>query len=163
MLKSLTVLLLLFSLNAGAALTVVADLGGEPVAGWFAAIDDIRDDAAAPPDNVVPLAQALFPVVSTRLSPGAVTPQPLDLPGMSPFFLLGDDPLSLRWLRMNQQRLQSLHATGMVVNVASPARFQVLQEQAGALTLLPVSGDDLALRLQLTRYPVLITEHGLTP
>ena len=58
--------------------------------------------------------------------------------------------------------LRSLRATGLVVNVASEACFRVLQQQTGALTLLPVSGDDLAQRLQLSAYPELITDSGLS-
>ena len=163
MLKSLTVLILLFSLRCAAALTVVADLGGEPAAGLFAALEPATNDISSPSVSAVPLTLALFPVVSTRLHPGEVTAQKMTLPGMAPLFLLGDDPLSLRWLRENQARLRSLHATGLVVSVASAARFQALQALAGTLTLLPVSGDDLAQRLHLSAYPVLVTDHGLSP
>lgn len=163
MLKIFTALTLLFSVSSGAALTVVADLGGESVEGLFAALGSASDVIPPPPASSVPLTQAVFPVVSTRLHPGEVTAQKRNLPGMTPLFLLGDDPRSLRWLQANQQRLLSLHATGLVVSVASVARFQALQSQAGALTLLPVSGDDLAQRLHLTAYPVLLTDHGLSP
>ncbi|MGL4725374.1 MAG: integrating conjugative element protein [Scandinavium sp.] len=160
MLKVFTLVPLLFSVSASAALTVVADLGGEPMAPLFAAIAPVPEDRSEPAP--VPLTQAIYPVVSTRLHPGSVALRSLSLPGMPPVFLLGDDPLSIHWLEKKRQALSSLHAVGLVVNVASAARFQVLQQHAGKLLLVPVSGDDMAQRLKLEFYPVLITNNGLS-
>ncbi|WMY72490.1 integrating conjugative element protein [Buttiauxella selenatireducens] len=164
MLKSLRIFisLVLFCANASAALTVVADLGGVPVAPLFEPITTLTDNTGPAPVSPKPLAQAVFPVTSTRLHPGAVASRKIDLPGMTPLFLIGDDARSVRWLKAQQHTLLSLGATGLVVNVASQARFNRLQQQTEGLTLLPVSGDDLAVRLQLDTYPVLITDHGLS-
>ncbi len=154
---------LLFSLSCAshAALTVVADLGGESTAPLFEAI--------APPDDensslaqVVPLESAVFPVVSSRLHPGTVISRPLSLPGMTPLFILGDDPQSVHWLAQQRATLKSLNATGLVVNVVSADRLEKLRQHADGLTLLPASGDDLAVRLQLDTYPVLLTDSGLS-
>lgn len=161
--KSLFSAFMLLSVHGNAALTVVADLGGEPVEPLFKAIEtvpDAGDMVSAKP--AVPLMQAIFPVFSSRLHPGEIPPRKLSLPGMPPVFLLGDDPLSLRWLKEKQQQLAAINATGLVVNVASRERFQALRQHAGVLTLLPVSGDDLAQRLQLSAYPVLITGSGVS-
>ena len=49
-----------------------------------------------------------------------------------------------------------------MVNVATSAQLENLRQQAPGLTLLPVSGEDLAQRLKLEAYPVLITETGLS-
>ncbi|MDN8600298.1 integrating conjugative element protein [Citrobacter sp. S2-9] len=149
------------------ALTIVADLGGESTASLFAAVAPVPemsapDAPAASPAQPVALNDAVFPVVSSRLHPGAVTPRSLSLPEMMPLFLIGDDTLSRRWLSQQREHLTSLNATGLVVSVASSARFEALQQQADGLTLLPVSGDDLAQRLQLDAYPVLITDAGLS-
>ncbi|MGT1662826.1 PFL_4695 family integrating conjugative element protein, partial [Salmonella enterica subsp. enterica serovar Typhimurium] len=54
-----------------------------------------------------------------------------------------------------------LNAVGYVVNVASKAAWDDLQHQANGLELLPVSGSDLAVRLGISHYPVLISEKGL--
>ncbi|HBT4924899.1 integrating conjugative element protein [Klebsiella pneumoniae] len=155
------VLLLSLSCTASAVLTVVADLGGESTAPFFEVITP-EPESGQTPSPVIPLESAIFPVVSTLLHPGAVLPRPLSLPGMTPLFILGDDPLSARWLAERQSWLKSLNATGLVVNVASREQFDALQRQAGDLMLLPVSGDDLAQRLQLDAYPVLITDTGLS-
>lgn len=164
----LPALMMLFSLPSSAALTVVADLGGESTAPLLEAIAPEPEmpapDAPAAPSSAppVPLREAIFPVVSARLHPGMVTARSLSLPGMTPLFLIGDDTPSLRWLSQHHDVLKSLNATGLVVNVTSQTRFEVLQQQADGLILLPASGDDLAQRLQLDAYPVLITDTGLS-
>ena len=50
-----------------------------------------------------------------------------------------------------------LRAVGMVVNVATAEDLAALREQAPDLELRPIPGDDLAARLGLTHYPVLVT------
>lgn len=50
---------------------------------------------------------------------------------------------------------------GLVVNVESMAALTALRRLAPGLTLSPVSGDDLAQRLGLRHYPVLITSTGV--
>ncbi|EBR9315675.1 integrating conjugative element protein, partial [Salmonella enterica subsp. enterica serovar Muenchen] len=58
--------------------------------------------------------------------------------------------------------LQRLHATGLVVNVTDGTALRDLQTLAPGLTLLPASASDIARRLGLTHYPVLITADGLS-
>ena len=53
--------------------------------------------------------------------------------------------------------LQRLGAAGLVVNVESADTLQALRDRAPGLSLTPVPGDDLAQRLGLSRYPLLIT------
>lgn len=149
--------------QATAELTVVADLGGESTAPLYEAIQPDSDNPPpAPSDPTAFTEQDVLPVTSPHLHPGHLEPRPLSLPGFSPLFLLGVDPLSERWLKQNKAKLLALHATGLVVNVSTSAQLDILHQQAPGLTLLPVSGEDLAQRLQLTTYPVLITENGLS-
>lgn len=103
----------------------------------------------------------LLPVVTHNLHPGQQPRLPLNLPGMTPLFLIGDDPQSTEWLRQHRDVLKTLHATGLVVNVTTLARLDALRSIAPALTLLPVSADDMAKHLPITAYPVLITDKGL--
>lgn len=164
MLKTLLpAFMVMLTLPSSAALTVVADLGGESTTSLFEAVVPEQDaPTASSPAQPVPLNGAVFPVVSVRLHPSKVTPRPLSLPGMTPLFLVGDEPQSLRWLSQRRAELKSLNATGLVVSVGTQARFEALQRQTPGLVLLPVSGDDLAARLQLDVYPVLITDTGLS-
>lgn len=102
-----------------------------------------------------------LPVHSTRLSPGAVPPRTLNLPGFTPLFLVGQDPASLEWLAQHAQRLQELGASGLAVEVADAQALRRIQASAPGLEIWPVSGDDIAERLELQYYPVLITSTGL--
>ena len=103
----------------------------------------------------------LLPVITRNLHPGQQPRLALNLPGMTPLFLIGDDPQSTEWLRQHQDVLKTLHATGLVVNVTTLARLNALRGIAPELTLLPVSADDMAKHLPITAYPVLITDKGL--
>jgi integrating conjugative element protein (TIGR03765 family) len=104
-----------------------------------------------------------LPVRSRLLTPGQVAPRPLRAPGMRPLFLIGDDDASRTWLTRMLPKLQALRATGLVVNVDSADALAALREHAPGLALAPVSGDDLARRLKLQHYPVLITATGIEP
>lgn len=101
-----------------------------------------------------------LPVHSARLSPGAVPPRTLKMPGFTPLFLVGDDTASLEWLAQHAQRLQDLGASGLAVEVADAQALRRIQAAAPALDIWPVSGDDIAERLELQHYPVLITPTG---
>lgn len=154
-------------LTAFAALTVVADLGGESTASYFEGINAAPNKftpaqvlrPAVPPASVS--ISAMLPVVTSRLTPGPVNARPLTLTGMVPLFIVGDDPLSRQWLRQRAPELNALGAAGLVVNVADVSALLALQALVPELTLSPVQGDDLARRLQLTHYPVLVTGSGL--
>jgi integrating conjugative element protein (TIGR03765 family) len=104
---------------------------------------------------------SMLPVSSTRMSPGQVSSRPLNMPGLPPFFLLGDDPLSLAWLTERASELLAMGAVGLVVEVADAAALARMRALAPGLTLLPTNGDDSAARLQLRHYPVLITATAL--
>jgi len=103
----------------------------------------------------------VLPVHSARLTPGAVPPRKLDLPGITPLFLVGQDPASLKWLAQHALRLQDLGASGLAVEVADAQALRRIQAAAQGLEIWPVSGDDIAERLDLQHYPVLITPTGL--
>lgn len=162
----LLVSLAIFPATAG--LTVIADLGGEPTAPYFESLAVPEDNSLSPTSEVPqPPASTLssrpmtpedmLPVRSQALTPGAVIARTVSLPGMTPLFLIGDDELSHRWLEARLSVLQQLGATGLAVNVESVAAWHALQARTPGLTLSPVSGDDLARRLGLAHYPVLIT------
>lgn len=99
----------------------------------------------------------LLPIRSPSLRPGPVETRPVNLPGITALFLIGDDPRSHAWLQQRLSELQRLGAAGLVVNVESADALQTLRDRAPGLSLTPVPGDDLAARLGLSRYPLLIT------
>lgn len=103
----------------------------------------------------------VLPVHSARLTPGAVPRRALNLPGITPLFLIGQDATSLAWLSQHAQALQDLGASGLAVEVADAQGLRRIQAAAPRLNIWPVSGDDIAERLELEHYPVLITPTGL--
>lgn len=157
----------LMSLAERPVLEVLADQGGEPARPYFVAIGmaGVPEDEGHAPDPRAPLPFSeadMLPVTSERLSPGEVGFRPLELPGrMTPFFLVGDDPLSLRWVEARGEILRELGAVGLIVEVSTPEGLQRLREATPGLELRPTPGDDLAGRLGLAHYPVLVTSRGL--
>lgn len=155
------------SLAERPSLKVLADHGGEPARPYFVAIGMAgipeKEGYAPDPRAPAPFDEAdMLPVTSERLSPGEVRFRPLELPSrMTPFFLVGDDRLSLRWLETRREILRELNAVGLVVEVDTAEGLQRLREAAPGLELRPTPGDDLAGRLGLAHYPVLVTAQGL--
>ncbi|WJV54848.1 integrating conjugative element protein [Prodigiosinella aquatilis] len=169
--KILKMIVMLFAIGGAtagyAALTVVGDLGGEPTDPYFDAVN-AQPGELTPPEPLAPpsvpaqvSAASMLPVHTPELTPGTVTARKLTLPGMPPIFIIGDDDLSRRWLAQRGADLKRLNAAGFVVNVADQAHLKELQSLLPDNNMVPVSGSDLARRLQLTHYPLIITEKGL--
>jgi integrating conjugative element protein (TIGR03765 family) len=116
-------------------------------------------DSRQPPDPRT--LRWVLPVHSARLTLGPVPTRTLNLPGFAPLFLIGQDPTSLEWLSQHAQALQDMGATGLAVEVAEVQALHHIQAAAPGLSIWPVSGDDIAERLELEHYPVLITATGL--
>ncbi|PBQ09392.1 integrating conjugative element protein [Pseudomonas syringae] len=103
----------------------------------------------------------ILPIHSSHLSPGKIASRALNMPGLRPFFLVGDDPRSLTWLRQRAAELQELGAAGLAVEVADTEALAQIRAAAPGITILPVNGNDIATRLQIEHYPVLITATSL--
>ncbi|WP_340616867.1 integrating conjugative element protein [Xenorhabdus entomophaga] len=156
---------LLWITTCQAELNVIADLGGKEASPFYAGIHAQPDDFTLPPQHFSPEQAGeatMLPVKTPELTPGKVANRPLQLPGISALFLMGDDPDSRQWLSQHAARLRQLHAVGLVVNVSEMAGLQSLRALAPDVLLSPASGSELARRLQLQHYPVLITETALS-
>ena len=137
-----------FAQTASAPLIVVEDRGGASALPYYQLLN-LQPDQATPPapmpaprvGNAADAEAAMLPVRSTQLSPGEVQRRQARRP---------DDAA-----------LRELQAVGLVVNVESMAALTALRRLAPGLTLSPASGDDLAQRLGLRHYPVLITSTGV--
>lgn len=157
-----------FAQTASAPLIVVEDRGGDSARPYYQSLNPQPDQAtpSAPMPaprvgNAADAEAAMLPVRSTQLSPGEVQRRVIRAPGLTALFLIGDDERSRAWLRQRQAALRELQAVGLVVNVESMAALTALRRLAPGLTLSPASGDDLAQRLGLRHYPVLITATGV--
>jgi integrating conjugative element protein (TIGR03765 family) len=103
----------------------------------------------------------ILPVRSSYLSPGQITSRALNMPGLRPFFLVGEDTHSLVWLRQRATELQEMGAAGLAVEVTDAEALTRIRATAPDITILPVNGNDIAIRLQIEHYPVLITATSL--
>ncbi|MBD2793996.1 integrating conjugative element protein [Xenorhabdus szentirmaii] len=157
---------LLWMTACHAELNVIADLGGKDASPFYDSINAEQHDASlpsAPPFSTEVTGEAaMLPVRTPELSPGKVAGRPLQLSGIGALFLIGDDPDSRQWLRQNVTTLTKQQAVGLVVNVRDMAGLQVLRALVPGLLLSPASGTELARRLQLQHYPVLITDTQLS-
>ncbi|MDC9612927.1 integrating conjugative element protein [Xenorhabdus khoisanae] len=159
--------LCVISFSVLAELEVVADLGGESTSHYFDAINnksnewsEISGSEKIPP--VQPSFDMVLPIKTPEMSPGIVMDRALNLQGIGALFLVGNDELSRNWLSQNADKLKMLNAVGMVIEVDTAITLSELKQLAKGTFLSPISGSDLAKRLQLTHYPLLITETGLT-
>lgn len=151
--------------GADPPLIVVEDRGGTPALPYYDALQLPRSTVteATLPADVAPARNHRFgeadvlPVRSAQLTPGIVEPRSIEAQGLRPIFLVGDDERSRSWLRERRETLLALDAVGLVVNVESSTALDELRRVARGLTLLPTSGDDIARRVGLAHYPVLIT------
>ncbi|CAH6383769.1 integrating conjugative element protein [Pantoea agglomerans] len=152
---------IVFSPAALADLNVIADLGGQSTQAIFEAVNrqDTPPVTAAVPEQGE---AAMLPVITPELTPGNVTPRTLQLPGIGALFIIGDDSYSRQWLKQNARQLAARNAVGLIVNVESMASLEALRDLAPGLQLAPSSGSELARRLQVSHYPVLITDSGLS-
>ena len=103
----------------------------------------------------------ILPVRSSQLSPGQITSRTLNMPGLQPFFLVGEDTHSLAWLRQRATELQEMGAAGLAVEVTDAEALIRIRAAAPGITILPVNGNDIATRLKIEHYPVLITATSL--
>jgi len=79
-----------------------------------------------------------------------------------PFFLIGSDRLSLKWLATHRDTLRSIGAVGMLVQADTEQDARNVAEISQGLSITLGSGSDLARALGVDRYPVLITRDGIT-
>ncbi|ELC3431031.1 integrating conjugative element protein [Salmonella enterica] len=160
----------LLTSSSMAALNVIADLGGESTAPLFDAINN-ENNEFTPPRSLNSTETSAYPapadisdmlpVTTPEMQAGKVVSRELNLTGMTPVFLVGDDALSREWLALRRDELKRRHAIGLVVNVSDKAALAELQQLIPGVTLLPASASEIARRLQLSYYPVLITSTGL--
>lgn len=154
--------------RAAEPLIVVDDVGGVSALPYYRALNL----QSAPPEPAADLAISvppsrrfgeadMLPVLSVTLKPGTLTPRVVQLPGLHPLFVIGDDDRSRAWLKSRLPDLVALGAMGIVTQVESKEALDELRRLAPGLMLVPAPADDLAHRLHISAYPVLITPTGI--
>lgn len=136
-----------------------------PIAPYLEPVENAPLEEDIAPSPAQPLGAAdvrnLLPVRSPGLSPGPVEARTQPRPLSRPVFLVGSDPLSRRWLARHRERLQALHAVGLLVQADTADDLEAIAELGRGLSIMPAPGTDLARALGLVHYPVLVTSRGI--
>jgi integrating conjugative element protein (TIGR03765 family) len=158
---------------ASEAPVVVADHGGESALPYYRTLNlQSRTDTGADTPRPLPTPEIpksryseadMLPVHSSRLTVGTENARVIAIAGLNPFFLIGDDETSRAWLVARRDALRAMQAIGFVVEVSTADNLRTLRQLAPSLTLVPASADDLAQRLGIRHYPVLITPTAIEP
>lgn len=152
--------------NAQTAAIVIHDSGQTlPIAPYLAPlyaeqVPARRRSSANPPLQVATPMSAMFPLKTTKLSPGKISPTNVKMLMPMPIFVVGDDPQSRAWMTRNSKVLFELQATGIVVQAATEDNFWALRNAYPALRMVPSHGDDLYRTFGLNAYPFLIKTDG---
>lgn len=80
---------------------------------------------------------------------------------LSPFFIVGKDGSSLRWLTDNKSYLQSIHAIGLVVGFPSYKEIELLEKETH-LPLVPANLKEVSRIIGTKHYPVLVYKNWVT-
>ena len=127
---------------------------------------DLAEPAPARPAVIAPAGRqrlAIYPVSSQRGAPGRLLKNPTRAqleggPGQ-PFFIVGDDPISREWLRINAKHLRKLGAYGIVTAVDSATRLNHMVN-ALQIPMAPINADSLFEALGFAVWPVLVSADG---
>jgi integrating conjugative element protein (TIGR03765 family) len=163
----LLTLCLLAAALVEAAPVVIHDAGGEPLAPYIQRLfEEEPSTQKKPPPQSSGQASAPFtlPIKTPEMTPGRVTPRPINQPYMSrPLFMIGTDRLSQQWFVQNRKRLSELNAAGMIVQADSMDGLHTIARLVDGLNvqIMPAPASDIARQLGLKHYPVLIWKNGI--
>lgn len=100
-----------------------------------------------------------YPIKTPELSPGRVIARKVTLPTFtSPLCLIGDDKMSLTWLIKLAPKLAQFNTTCLLVNVRNEKRLNAIRKMAPAISIIPANATELAKKIHVTHYPVLISK-----
>jgi integrating conjugative element protein (TIGR03765 family) len=173
------VVVLILPVPSWAQLTVIYDTGHTesitPYLKTLQAADSQHLTTAAgnptPDSDLMGAAQLsnLLPIRSPGLTPGEISSHTvsetiqkrLAMGNAPPFFIIGSDDMSLRWLQSHRAALQRMGAVGMLVQAETEAEVRRVAGLAQGLPITLGSASDIAQALGIRRYPVLISANGV--
>ncbi len=162
--------MVLAPLPAWSEVAVIYDSGDtRPLAPYLEIID--RTETTTSPSSVTGArvqsklgaadVQVLLPIRSPGLSPGPVQARSHNKPFSRPFFLIGSDDRSRRWLVEYRERLKEIGAVGMLVQAETLEDLHTTANLSGGLPIMPASAAAIAAALNISHYPVLVTSQGI--
>ncbi len=166
-------------MSVSAALTVIYDSGQtRPIASYLKSIQQLESRsskvyAGNPINEIERLGPAqisnLLPIRSPELTPGALTASAASQAVLNrlaqgnarPFFLVGADALSQRWLLARRGELLRLGAVGMLIQAETETDVRRMADLAQGLPMTLGSASDIGKALGIAHYPVLISSGGI--
>ena len=151
---------------ASAELTVIFDNGqGRPLSDFLGPLKSARaeKDHAYAESRQLGAAdlKSLLPIRSPGLTPGKLRPRGHNVPFARPFFLIGSDEWSKRWLVQHRKALKEMGAVGMLVEATSVEDLRAIARLAEGLPITPASGSDIAKAIGMAHYPVGISSERI--
>lgn len=102
-----------------------------------------------------------LPITTPSMQPGTVSPNAKAMRYLQqPLFLVGSDQISKDWLTKKRDSLIAMGAIGLLIEAKDLEDIETMLALAEGLRLVPASAEDLAVRLGLTHYPVLLSKEG---
>lgn len=151
---------------AFAKLNIVSDYGGNSMGEFYDMLDP-QDEYSETQhqqlatENVLTHDGMYLPVHSNRLSPSEFASYPVDYPTLQPFIIIGNDALSIKWLKARANDLETIPGlVGVVVNIDDANQLNTLKTLTN-IPLYAMPGDELAERFDITHYPALITHQSV--
>lgn len=149
-----------------AELNIVSDYGGNSMGSFYDMLDPQDEygemiQKELTPDNLKIDEGMYLPVHSELLSPGRFDSYAIDYPTLQSFIIIGYDSLSIEWLKVRKDDLETIAGlVGVVVNIDDVGELNTLKSLT-QISLYAMPGDELAERFQITHYPALITRQSV--
>ena len=102
-----------------------------------------------------------FPVISKTLTPGVVQRRSLKHGPKQPICLVGSDSRSMAWIRRYHHTLQQVGAVCLIVEAKDHRAAMKVKQALAGIPAYPASADDIAPKLGLHHYPVLLFGAGV--
>lgn len=158
--STLLVMLFVFiTFSVHSELIVISDYGGHAMTDYYEGIDPQDIESQEHMKQMMPfnVSEELYLPITSVMAPGNVESIDIDIPSLQPFIIIGYDELSIQWLKMKKSDLEAMtNIVGIVVNVNSIDELNYLRNLVN-IPLYPMQGDDLTERLNIYKYPVLVT------
>ena len=151
---------MLLTSNAAADLVVLYDSGASQSIDRYLKPLRARSPSRAANRTVANtnVVDALLPIRSPSLTPGPVKRRAFETPVPVAFFMIGSDPRSLDWLVKHRDTLRRLGAVGLLVAASTEKDLDAVAVAADGLAITPASGEDIAASLNISHYPVAISD-----
>ena len=165
-------LLLSHTVFALKPLVVISDSGGESIEKYIVKVtkqneDDWEKDAKnlSIPEPIKDFdPNTRFPIITKEMKVGKVKNRNFNHPvGVgAQFAIVGFDKYSWNWMKQKRSVLEKNGMKILVVNVKTPEQLDAIRELMSKNMVDAVPGTDIAKQLNISRYPVMINDKGIS-